>query len=172
MEIDWSGAMTFLQLAWRFLVISAFGLWLGGFTLYTAFVIPIGHRHIPGRHFGFVTGEATQVLAVLSAVAIVLASVNLALEWKRRPAGGRWTSLATLLVLVATLAASTLLHAKLDAVLDYGAHRISDQERFGTLHERYELAATLQWAAGLVQVAVLLAGWRRADGERREASAG
>ena len=155
--------MKLLELAKRFVLISAFGLWLGGFTVYTAFVIPIGHRHFPDRQFGFLTGEVTTVLGILSAAATMLALVNMALDWTRLEAGGRWASLATLLLLLGALLSVFIVHAKLDALLDYHARRISDPALFEPLHERYELFATIQWAAGLLHLGCLLAGWRRVD---------
>lgn len=155
--------MKHLELARRFVLISALALWLGGFTVYTAFVIPIGHRHFPARPFGFVTGEVTRSLGILSAVAIVLASVNTAVDWRRVQGRWRWATVATLGLLAGGWAATFLVHAKLDALLDYAAHRITDAAAFETLHERYELFATIQWAAGLLYTGCLLAGWRLMD---------
>ena len=160
--------MKLLEFAKRFVLMAAFGLWLGGFTFYTAFVIPIGHRHFPGRQFGFLTGEVTAVLGYLSAAAIVLTLINLAMEWRRIPGGWRWASVGTAMVLLGTLVAIFLVHAKLDAVLDYHAHRIIDTNPFEPLHERYELLATIQWGAGLLHLGCLWGGWRRVDGERKE----
>jgi hypothetical protein len=161
--------MNFLELARRFVVISAFGLWLGGFTVYTAFVIRLGHRRFPDRQFGFLTGEVTSVLGVLAAVAAAVACINLAIEWKRLSGGLKWTTVAAVGVLLITLGASFMIHSKLDGLLDYKAQKIADQSVFQPWHERYELAASLQWAAGLFYLGCQLTGWRRADGDRRTA---
>lgn len=160
--------MRLLELARRILVISAFGLWLGGFTVYTAFVIPIGHRHFPGRQFGFVTAEVTTVLAVLSAAALLLAAVDLATTWRRLPRAMRWAGLATGAAILGALAGGVVVHARLDALLNVEARRITDPGAFEPLHERYELLATTQWALGLLYLGGLLSTWRKLDRDRTD----
>jgi hypothetical protein len=160
--------MRLLELARRTLVISALGLWLGGFTVYTAFVIPIGHRHFPGRQFGFVTAKVTTVLAILSAAAVLLAAVDLATTWRRLPRAMRWAGLATGAAILGALAGSVVVHAKLDALLNVKDRLITDPGAFEPLHERYELLATTQWALGLLYLGGLLSAWRKLD---RSASA-
>jgi len=155
--------MSFPLLARRFTLICALALWLGGFAFYTAVVIRIGHQHFPDRQFGFVTGEVTSILDAMSAVAIVLAGVNVALDWRGLPRGFRWAAAGTAAALLLTLAGSVLIHSRLDAVLDYPARRIRDQALFEPLHERYELFASLQWGFGLLYVGIVLAAWRRLD---------
>jgi hypothetical protein len=155
--------MGFLKVSLRALVIAALGLWLGGFTLYTAFVIRIGHRLVPGGRFGFVTAQVTSVLDVMAALAAVAVTLNL-ISTRGALAGGlKWTSIAAGLLLLATVPATFSLHAQLMALLDLKKHDISDPARFRTLHERYEMAATVQWGLGLLNVWLALAGWRRQD---------
>lgn len=155
--------MSLLVHARRFVLVCALGLWLGGFAVYTGIVIRIGHRHFTDRQFGFVTGEVTAILDVLSVVAILLAGLNLAIDWRRLPRGFRWAAAVTAAALLLTLAGSLIIHAKLDAVLDYPARRIRDEARFEPLHERYELFASLQWGFGLLYLGILLPAWRRQD---------
>ena len=152
-----------LRLASRFVSICALGLWLGGFTVYTAFIIPIGHRQVGSGRFGFVTGQVTTVLNVLAGVAALALLVNLFTE--RGAIGGRlrWVLIGTWITIVATLLVLVVLHAKLDGLLDYKSREISNQDRFQSLHERYELFATVQWAAGLLHLWCLLVRWRRTD---------
>jgi len=152
-----------VRLASRFVSICALGLWLGGFTVYTAFIIPIGHRQVSSGRFGFVTGQVTTVLNVLSAVAALALLLNLLIE--RGGIGGRlrWTLIGTWIAIVAAALVLAVLHSRLDGLLDYKSREISSPDRFHSLHERYELFATLQWAAGLVHLGFLLAGWRRSD---------
>jgi len=153
----------FLGLAWRFVVVLSLALWLGGFTVYTAVVIRVGHRHFPGGRFGFVTAEVAAALDLLAAVAALAVSINLALLWKRLDGRLKWSTVATGVSLLLALAAVFVLHAKLDGVLDVQAREIRDAARFGTLHEAYEMAATLFWGAGLLHLFCLLAAWRRLD---------
>ncbi len=153
----------------RFALFCALGLWLGGFAVYTGVVIRIGHRHFPDRQFGFVTGEVTSILDALSAVAIVLAGVDVAFDWKRRPRGFRWGAAILGVALLLTLAGSVVTHSKLDALLDYPARRIRDRALFEPLHERYELFASLQWGFGMLFAGMMLAAWRKLDGSPAKA---
>jgi len=164
--------MTFLRLGQRYLVISALGLWLGGFTVYAAFVIRIGHRLVPGGRFGFVTAQVTSVLDVLAAIATVLVGVNLVANRRMLTGALKWTSLAAWVVLLAAWVAGFVCHAKLDALLDFKTREISDPTRFQTLHEAYEMAATIQWGAGLLELWCALAAWRRQDSAGAAAAGG
>jgi len=155
--------MTALRLAHRFLVVSALGLWLGGFTVYAAFVIRIGHRLVPGGRFGFVTAQVTSVLDVLAGVAALAMTVSLVANRRVLSGGLKWASLGTWIVLIAGLMAAFLLHARLDSLLDFKTHEIREPTTFQTLHEAYEMAATMQWGAGLVALWCSLASWRRQD---------
>lgn len=155
--------MHWIPLFRRFLTVSALGLWLGGFTVYTAFVIPVGHRHFSSGRFGFVTGEITSVLNLLALIAAPVLLVNVIAEWGGMSRILRWGSVASWGLIVLATLTLFLIHAKLDGVMDYPHRGISDRERFEPLHERYELVATLQWAAGLIHLGCILAGWRRSD---------
>lgn len=161
------GGMAPLKLAQRYLTVAALGLWLGGFTLYTAFVIRIGHRLVGGGRFGFVTAQVTSILDILAAIAVVAVTVNLIVSRHVLTGGLKWASLASWAVLVGGAIAAFVLHAKLDALLDVQAREISDPVRFRALHERYELAATIQWATGLLYLGCALATWRRQDAPLR-----
>jgi len=148
----------------RFAAVSGLGLWVGGFTLYTAFVIPVGHRHVAGGRFGYVTGEVMSVLNHLAVAALVLLLVNLAAEWRASGRLLRGLTAGTWLAMLACLVALYVLHAKLDAHLDYATHDLTfDRGSFEPLHERYELFATIQWGMSLIHLGCMLAGWRRTD---------
>ncbi len=164
--------MKILELARRFVLVSAFGLWLGGFAFYTGIVIRAGHRHFSDRSFGFLTAEVTRSLEGCSLAAILLAALDLALSWKRRSRGQRLAALGVLVALAAGFAWTMAVRGALVGVLDPGAHRILDRERFLPLHERYELASSLEWGMGLIYVALLLAAWRRTDAEPGAPKAG
>jgi hypothetical protein len=152
-----------LRFGFRFLVLSALGLWLGGFSFYTGFVIPVGRRQVSSGRFGFVTGEVTSVLNGIGLVVAVALLASLIFEWRqagrllRGGLAGTWVLYGVALVLVMAL------HAKLDAQMDYRAHEVLGQESFEVLHERYELMATVQWAAALLHLGCLLARWTRKE---------
>jgi hypothetical protein len=155
--------MGILKVSLRALVVAALGLWLGGFTLYTAFVIRIGHRLVPGGRFGFVTAQVTSVLDVMAAIAALAVTLNLTSTRRALPGRLKWASIAATLLLLATVPVTFVLHAQLNSLLDFKNHAISDPTRFQTLHERYEMTATIQWGLGLLHVWLALAGWRRQD---------
>lgn len=155
--------MSFLRILLRFAAVSAAGLWLGGFTLYTAFVIPIGHRHVPAGRFGFVTGEVTSVLHVATGAALLALLLNIAADWRGLRGSLRWGLLGTWLAIVGALAVLLILHLRIEAILDVPAHTIIDPQRFEPLHERYELFATLAWGAGMVHLGLAILGWRAID---------
>ena len=153
----------FLSLARRFVTLLGAGLWLGGFTLYTAFVIPVGHRQLSAGKFGFVTGEVTALLNEVAAIALVLLLVNLVMEWKRMGNALRWAGAGAWLLSAFATAGLYFLHRAIDGALDYKVREILDRNRFESLHERYELVATIQWASGVIHVWFMLAGWRKSD---------
>lgn len=155
--------MKLLEWARRFLLVCSLGLWLGAFALYTSAVISIGHRHFPGRQFGFVTGEVTVVLQGVSAAAILLSAANLAIDWRRLPGAYRWAFGTVGIAMAVLLLGCVVVHAKLDTLLNYDTRQIRDQTLFDPLHERYELVASLQWGCGLLYLGILVASWRRLD---------
>jgi hypothetical protein len=153
-----------MVLARRFVVLSAFALWMGGLTFYAGFVINIAHRVLGGGHeFGFVTAEVTSRLHLfgLAASAVLLANL-----WAdRRPAGPplAWGLLGTWLVVAATLAGLFVLHARLGGVIAVETHTVTDRVRFRALHERYQLVLGIHWLAAAAHAGLVLAAWRRAD---------
>jgi hypothetical protein len=155
-----------LQWARRYLVVATLGFWLGGFTLYTAVVIRVGHRRVPGGRFGFVTAEVTGVLDILAALAVLALALNLALDWKRTAGRLRGAALVGTVLLGGLVAGSFAVHAQLDRLLDYSAREISDPVRFRAFHQRYEMLSTLAWFLGLALLGHALAAWRRVDAAR------
>src|SRR5579863_6786368 len=107
-----SGLMQLIRLARRFVVVSALSLWLGGFTVYTALVIRIGHRQLSAGKFGFVTGEVTSILNILAAIALLALLADLAAEWKGSSRLWRWGAAGTWAAALAATAALFLLHAQ------------------------------------------------------------
>jgi hypothetical protein len=158
-----------LRFGLRFLVLCALGLWLGGFSFYTAFVISAGRRHVSSGRFGFVTGEVTAVVNLLGVVVALGLLASVVVEWRQAGRMLRWGLAGTWILYAATLALVMALHARLDAQMDYRAHEVLGRDTFDVLHERYELAATVQWAAGLLHLGCLLARW---SGKEPPATAG
>jgi hypothetical protein len=148
-----------VTLARRFAVVCALGLWLGGTTLYTGFVIPIGHRIVPAAKFGLVTRDVTRLLNVIGTIALAVLLINLLADRKAAERATRWGNWASWGLLAASLAFLFGLHAFL-------LRRVGDaaeSSRFDFWHDGYKLVTAIQWGAGLIHLACVLGTWRRAD---------
>lgn len=149
----------------RFLLLAAFAFWQGGFTFYSAVVVPVGDDVLgSSRQQGFITRRVTNYLNVAGCVAFPLAA------WDAWAAGGktmanllRWLAMAGMAV---TLAAQGWLHTELDRVLRPDEMLIADQQMFRLVHERYLIASTAQWLFCLAFIAVGIHLWRKDDAYR------
>jgi hypothetical protein len=150
----------------RFLVVFALMVWLGGFTVYGAVVVPIG-RNVLGPHSQqtIITRQVTNYLNLIGGVAL------LPLLWetaagrdpstrRRRRRWAAWGGLALTLVLLAGL------HVYLDQLLG-GAESTdaADHDAFGLAHRAYLIVGTVQWVCGLLYLGLSLSGWRAEDGD-------
>jgi hypothetical protein len=122
-------------------------VWLGGFTFYTAAVIPILHDQLGSPlETGLVTQRATQVLNLLGLVTVALGCMRASFgrtESGERGAPARWGP-RFLLISAACLAALLLLHRVLDSRLE-----TAELHDFYTIHRVYVWVSTLQWLANL-----------------------
>ncbi len=141
----------------RFLVAAALGLWLGGFTFYSAVVIHVG-TDVLGDHrqVGFITQRVSNWLNLIGAVALVLAFWNMAAIWRMAARGTRAVLGATWLVMAISLAALVVLHRSLDGVLNTNLQEIVNYDEFLWLHGAYLAVSTVQWGAGLLHVFCLV----------------
>ncbi|MFO0892997.1 MAG: hypothetical protein U0790_28160 [Isosphaeraceae bacterium] len=145
--------MSFWIQGLRALQVWCLAIWLGGFTFYSAVVIPGLHEQLGGpMETGLVTQQVTNYLNLIGLVTIVIGAVGLAGE---RIAGAdrRASSLPAILLLGLTsgcLVALYWLHHLLDQKLDAGT-----LTGFYTLHRVYLWVSVLQWLANLG----LLACW-------------
>ncbi|HEY2148979.1 MAG TPA: hypothetical protein VGH32_13650 [Pirellulales bacterium] len=141
----------------RFLVAAALGLWLGGFTFYSAVVIHVG-TDVLGDHrqVGFISERVSNWLNLIGAVALVLALWNMVAIWRT---AARWRQAilgATWLVMTISLAALVVLHRSLDGVLNTDSQEIVNYDEFLWLHGAYLAVSTVQWGAGLLHVFCLV----------------
>jgi hypothetical protein len=137
----------------RFLVASGLGLWLGGFTFYSAVAIHVG-AEVLGDHrpVGFITQQVSNWLNLIGAIVLAIMLWNMAAIW---PAASRWrrTGLTvTWLGMAIGMVALVVLHHALDAVLNAESQEIVDDHRFIWLHRFYLAVSTGQWGAGLLHV--------------------
>src|SRR5438067_11181166 len=66
-----------MRVIWRFLVVAALMFWQGGFTFYSAVVVPLG-QDIFGKRQGFLTREVTDYLNLAGAIALLLLAWDVA----------------------------------------------------------------------------------------------
>jgi len=152
-----------LTMVRRFLLLTAFMFWQGGFTFYGAVVVPIGSE-ILGSHQeqGWITRSVTNYLNLAGLVALGVSAWDIAVTndsvvWRRRL---RWALWAVLLLTLGLLA---WLHLRLDELLDLDLLRIIDRPRFRNLHNWYLHISTVQWSGSLVLIATTMFAWRSED---------
>jgi len=148
----------------RFATLCLMGWWIGGLTLYTTAVLRYAHQVI-GNHtrVGFVTQRVTTELNWIGAAALALMLWNGLASWRSAARPIRWGLAVSWGVAAIAHAALFLLHAHLDAMLDFQARQVRDGMPFHGPHEAYEALVGVEWGAGLVYLLAALAGWRRED---------
>ena len=144
----------------RFLVLITLIFWLGGFTFYSAVVVPIG-RQVLGSHRdqGFITRHVAPWLNIACAVFLATSawdvfSFSPACKWPRRIV---W------LLLAATLIALFALYPYLDELLNPDTWQVRMRTHFRGMHAWYLSISTAQWALGLTLLFLLLRKWRTDD---------
>jgi hypothetical protein len=149
-----------MTLVRRYLVLIALMFWQGGFTFYSAVVVPIG-QDLFGRKQGFLTREVTFWMNVSGAIALlVLAWDTAAVRDLASRRSLRWWCL---LVMIVGLGALVWLRPQMDQYLDVEELRIVDRSSFRFAHRWYLWISTGQWGAGLVYILCMLLAWRYED---------
>jgi hypothetical protein len=77
--------------------------------------------------------------------------------------GGRWLRWAIWAGLVLSLVVLVQLHPRLDELLVPEDALVLDRRRFRSLHERYLIVSTVQWAGCLLLTALTIWAWRDED---------
>jgi hypothetical protein len=145
----------------RFLCVFSLSIWVGGFSFYSAVVIPVLHESFGSLDTGYVTQRVTDYINAAGGVAVALWWLS---AWADRSAGaalarrGRLGLLFTTTVILLGLIG---LHGVMDGRLESGSLR-----GFYPLHRIYLIASTAQWFvnSGLMAVALIL--WRDGRSER------
>jgi hypothetical protein len=143
-------------LALRWLALASFALWFGGFTFYSAVVIPVIEEAMGRAEAGsLVTREVTDTLNLIGVATLILWWL---LAWFERSLGGTWAPrlrVGLLAIDTAVLVGLFALHKVLERRLDEGR-----MEGFYPLHETYLIARTAQWVANLALLAASVWIWR------------
>jgi hypothetical protein len=146
----------------RFFVLAALFFWQGGFTFYASVVVPVGQEQLGHRRQGFVTRNVTWYLNLSGAVALIpLLWDNLAscdpVRLRRRARGLCW------LMMLLTLVTLFWEHRWLDELLLPKGGTVLDPEEFEPRHRVYLWTNTVQWAAALGYMVLMLRAWRVED---------
>jgi hypothetical protein len=146
----------------RLLVIVALMFWQGGFTFYSAAVVPVG-RAVLATPFdqSLVTRHVTVYLNCAGIVTLALLAWDLVLTAATRRC--RLVLWLAWLVMAAGLACLFWLHPQLDQVFDASAQTTARPPHFNSYHRAYLWVSTVQWFAGLVYLALLLRSWQYVD---------
>lgn len=143
--------MPLRSLALRVLCLLGLSVWMGGFTFYSAVVIPVLHESLGSLDTGFVTQQVTDYLNYIGVGAVLVWWTAAGVERRDGPARVRAVRLlllaATTLILVGLMA----LHRVMDGRLETGSLR-----GFYPLHRVYLIASTVQWFVNLGLMTVLL----------------
>lgn len=143
------------SLVLRFFSVLALAVWVGGFTFYSAVVIPVLHDVLGSLDTGYVTQRVTDFLNASGVVAVL---VWWAALWAERSLGSlrvRRLRLGFLAGTTLLLVVLIVLHRVMDARLEAGSLR-----GFYPLHRAYLVASTAQWFLNLGLLAGSLALWR------------
>lgn len=131
----------------RMLALWALAFWLGGFTFYSAVVIPVLHDRLGSPlETGLVTQRVTDALNLLGVATITLGwLVTIFKESSQQSETGRWRwAMLALAVTTVCLVILMALHRVLDRRLD-----AAEMQGFYPLHRLYLWVSTVQWFANM-----------------------
>jgi len=148
---------------WRYLAVFLNGLWLGGFTIYTAVVLRVGGKIVGGLEQGYITQAVTGKLhwiALVMAMAILL-DTTLHRRWvSKKVVRLRWGIGVGMLVVLGFLFP---IHAELSSLMDGVGFVKPDPEVFQPLHGRYQSIVTLIWLGAMVDLGLMLHCHRKGE---------
>lgn len=145
----------------RFLCLFSLSVWVGGFTFYSAVVIPVLHESLGSLETGYVTQRVTDYLNAAGAVAVALWWLAAWADRSAGPALARRVRLGSLAATTVLLLGLIGLHRVMDGRLESGSLR-----GFYPLHRVYLIVSTAQWFMNLGLMAVVLVPRRDGRAER------
>jgi hypothetical protein len=155
--------MRIMTLLRRWLLLWALMFWQGGLMFYGGVVVPVGSAVLGSeRAQGFITRSVTNYLNLAGAVALTVWGWDL-IAMRGTSAGVRRLSWTIWAGLVLSLAVLVGLHPRLDELLVTENAMVLDPRRFRSLHERYLIVTTVQWAGCLLLTALTIWVWRGDD---------
>jgi hypothetical protein len=143
------------------------GAWMGGFTFYALIVIPTAQKVLGGdRDVGFITQQVTRWLNLIGAGVLLIVLGLLAAGWRERPARLRFGLAGTWAIMAVSQVGLFLTHPLIDRFLEAQGHKLHNYDAFDKMHTVYLVIATVQWSAAMLQIWLMLLGWRVQDQER------
>jgi hypothetical protein len=143
----------------RTLALWSLAFWLGGFTFYSAVVIPVLHDRLGSSlETGLVTQRVTDTLNLLGIATITLGWLVMVFKGPYQPSasGSKTVAAGSLAVTTVCLAILIALHRVLDRRVD-----AVDWKGFYPLHRLYLWVSTVQWVANMI-----LLTWLAGVGQR------
>jgi hypothetical protein len=131
-------------------------VWVGGFTFYSAGVIPVLHDAMPMRAAGRITQRVTDRLNLAGTVTVLIWWVLIGVERRLGPSRVRIARALLLLATTLLLAALVWLHAMMDDRLAEG--RLAG---FYPWHRAYLIVSTIQWFVNLGLLGLSLRLWEQ-----------
>jgi hypothetical protein len=157
--------MTIWTGVFRWLFLVALSIYIGGFTFYSAVVIPVLHDRLESSfETGLITQRVTDMLNLLGAVTLSLGwSVDglSAVREFRSDRGSHW-KIWPLVISSICLIVLLVLHRVLDHKL-----RTNTFAGFYPCHRAYLWTSTVQWFANLALLIQLTGGFTPSPGFRR-----
>lgn len=148
-----------IGVVYRTVLLAVFALWFGGFTFYTAFVVPTGTEVLgSGRAQGMITQQVTNQLNLIGGFMVALLIVDFSLGWPRR------SKRVSLLMGLLTGGISILwliilwLHLTLDGMI-INHEQISDEIEFYQTHRIYLWTSTVQWVLCWIWLLAIVSDW-------------
>ena len=117
-------------------------MWIGGLTFYALVVIPSGASVVGDTTQGFITQRVTGWMNWIGVLALAALMPSLSRRWM----------IATWACMALALAVLFAIHARMDAILDSEAMEIFNRAAFASWHQKYLLATTVQWLAGMAHL--------------------
>lgn len=152
----WVGTVTIFR---RLLCLATLMFWQGGFTFYSAVVVPTGSDVLGSPTQALVTRPVTNWLNIAGAVSLLVWFWESATGADPSRPRRRWRG-ALLSLLFISLAMLVWMHTQLDNLIE---RQLDGTENFYNVHRWYLIISTIQWlAAGILLVLTLIA-WQGAD---------
>jgi hypothetical protein len=138
----------------RFFGLLSLMIWVGGFTFYSAGVIPVLHEAMPSRDAGRITQHTTNRLNLVGGVTVLIWLILIDVERRIGPARLRKARALLLLTTVFLLAALAKLHLLMD-------ERLANDQMAGFYpwHRAYLIVSTAQWFVNLGLLGFSLRIW-------------